>query len=322
MRILVLHSDVPAGAPPDEQGTLRAAAAVEAALRELGHEASCAAFAPDPGRLAAQVRRHAPELIFNLVESVWGRGRFESMAALMLADLEVPHTGAPAAALAASSDKLLVKRLLRSAGLPTPDWSAAPGWPGLDARRWIVKAVGEDASLGLDDGAVACGRDAVLDRARASAARHGGRWFAEAFVEGREFNVTLLERDGEPVVQPVGEILFEREAGRPRIVSYAAKWHESAADYRGTTRDFGWQRTEPKLGADLAALAQRCWSLLGLHGYARVDFRVDAAGQPFILEVNPNPCLEPDAGAAAACAEAGLSYRELIAAIVAAALER
>jgi len=66
----------------------------------------------------------------------------------------------------------------------------------------------------------------------------------------------------------------------------------------------------------LAGLAQACWGLFGLSSYARVDFRVDPAGEPFILEVNVNPCLSPDAGFAAAAQAAGLSYAGTIGQIV------
>ena len=81
----------------------------------------------------------------------------------------------------------------------------------------------------------------------------------------------------------------------------------------------GWRQTEPALAAQLEKLAKSCWDLFNLAGYARVDFRVDADGKPTILEVNVNPCLNPDAGFAAAAAAAGLSYRDLIGRIIDAA---
>ena len=107
MRVLVLHSDVPPDAPPDDQDTLLQAAAVEHSLARLGHEASCAVFAPDATKLEALLTNENPDLVFNLVESVWGRGLYAPLAVQMLADLGVPYTGAPAAAMAATGDKLL-----------------------------------------------------------------------------------------------------------------------------------------------------------------------------------------------------------------------
>jgi len=215
----------------------------------------------------------------------------------------------------------VAKRLMAGAGLPTPEWSEPPGWRGIGGERWIVKSVSEDASLGLDDGAVACGREAVAARAQVSAARYGGRWFAERYVEGREFNVALIERHGAPFALPIGEMIFERwDETRPRIIGYAAKWQESAQEYQDTTRVFDWHAREPKLQRMLELLSRQCWSFFGLSGYARVDFRVDSTGNPFVLEVNPNPCLEPNAGFAAACEQAGMSYSGLISEIIHAAL--
>jgi len=321
MRILILHSDVPADAPPDEQDTLLQAAAVEAALRRRGHDVSCAAFMPDANDIETLLSREDPDLVFNLVESVWGRGLFGPLAAQMFANLGVPFTGVHAAAMTVCNDKILTKRVLAAAKLPTPAWAEPPNWHGIGKERWIVKSLSEDASFGLDDGSVVAGREAVAARAQACAARYGGRWFAEGYIEGREFNVAIIERDGEPHVLPIGEIVFERwDDSKPRIVGYAAKWHVATLEYRDTLRTFGWHEREPALKTQLEELTRECWKLFGLTGYARVDFRVDSNDRPFILEVNPNPCLEPDAGIAAACAQAGLPYDDLIENIVRAAL--
>ena len=92
--------------------------------------------------------------------------------------------------------------------------------------------------------------------------------------------------------------------GRPRIVGYDAKWTSDSEAYVGTPRRFGLENDEPALAAELVKLAKSCWDLFGLAGYARVDFRVDREGKPTILEVNVNPCLNPDAGFAAAAAQA------------------
>jgi D-alanine-D-alanine ligase len=202
---------------------------------------------------------------------------------------------------------------MRAAGLPTADWAAPPGWDELEPeRRYVVKSVTEDASLGLDDDAVVSGAD-VPARAELSKRTYGGRWFAEAYLEGREFNVALLQDAHELRVLPIPEMRFEAwDEARPRIVGYAAKWSEDSADAANTVRSFAVSGDEPALAADLAALALRVWPLFGLRGYARIDFRLDDQGAPMILEVNPNPCLEPNAGFAAAAAEAGMSYPYLI----------
>jgi D-alanine-D-alanine ligase len=321
MRILVLHSDVPPDAPPDDQDTLLQAAAIESTLNVLGHEAARSPFNPDPAELEALILEEGAELVFNLVETVWGRGVYAPLAPQMLSQLGVPFTGAGAAAIAACSDKVLAKRLLRGADLPTAHWSEPPLWKGLGEGTFIVKSSTEDASLGLDDGAVVKGERAVVAREQACAARYGGHWFAERYIEGREFNVALIEKNGAPFILPIGEMIFEKwDEKRPRIISYAAKWHADTTDYNDTSRVFDWREAEPELYATLESLSEACWGLFGITGYARVDFRVDTNGQPYILEINPNPCLEPDAGVAAAAEQAEMAYPELIDAVVRAAL--
>jgi ribosomal protein S18 acetylase RimI-like enzyme len=110
-------------------------------------------------------------------------------------------------------------------------------------------------------------------------------------------------------VLPPAEILFE---GYPpqtlRIVGYRAKWDESSYEFQHTPRRFDFPPEDAALLSRLQGLACQCWQAFGLNGYARVDFRVDAGGQPWILEINANPCLSPDAGFAAALQAAGVTY--------------
>ncbi|MGH6829458.1 MAG: D-alanine--D-alanine ligase family protein [Rhizomicrobium sp.] len=310
MKILVLHSDIGAGAPPEELDTLVAAQAVANALAARGHRVEQAPFRQESlGRLIAQ---QAPDIVFNLVEGIEGQGRLAPLAPRMLAELKVPFTGATAGVMATTNDKPLTKGKLRDAGLATPDWSLPPGWKGLDSGKWIVKAALEDASLGLDDGCVADGANAQA-RAAQCAARYGGVWFAERYVEGREFNIAVL--DGH--VLPMAEMRFVQwPQGKPRIVGYEAKWEEDSAGWNGTVRAFGVEKSEPRLAAGLRSASDRVWTLFGLTGFARVDFRVNERNEPLILEINTNPCISPDAGFAAAAAEAGMSYETLVEAIV------
>jgi D-alanine-D-alanine ligase len=313
MKILVLHSDISADAPPEELDTLIAAEAVAKALTARGHAAEQAPFRQET--LPSLLARTAPEIVFNLVEGVNGQGRLAPIAPDMLAAKGARFTGATADAMALTNDKPLTKRKLRDAGLATPDWAVPPAWKDLRDGRWIVKAALEDASLGLDDQCVVESAQ-VKTRADQCATRFGGDWFAERYVEGREFNIAML--DGR--VLPMAEMRFEQwPEGKPRIVGYDAKWEEDSTGWNGTVRAFGVEKNEPRLAEDLRSACEKVWTLFGLTGFARVDFRVDHEGAPLILEINTNPCISPDAGFAAAAAEAGISYEALIEAIVEAA---
>ena len=119
---------------------------------------------------------------------------------------------------------------------------------------------------------------------------------------------------------PPAEIVFDGfPPGKPRIVGYAAKWDASSFEYTHTPRRFDLPAADGPLVAELEGLARRAWSLFGLSGYARVDFRVDAGGRPWMLELNANPCLSEDAGFAAAAARTNLELRDVLERILAAA---
>ena len=316
MKILVLHSEVPADGPPEDQDTLIAAEAVRAALARKGYTLAKAAYRADT--LSAVLEQHAPDMVFNLVEGVDGKGILASAAPRQLCELGMAFTGVSAEAMDFTCDKPQTKAKLRAAGLATPDWSVPPEWNGLDTRSFIVKAALEDGSIGLDDNCVVSG-PAVRARAEDCLRRFGGSWFAEEYVEGREFNLSLLGNPNVMRILPMAEMTFaDWPAGKPRIVGYGAKWDEESSGYRHTVRRFGVETDEPALAAKLNAACRQVWSAFGLTGFVRVDFRV-RDGVPYILEINPNPGIAPDAGFAAAAIEAGMRYDDLIEAIVQAA---
>lgn len=184
----------------------------------------------------------------------------------------------------------------------------------LSAPLWIIKSVWEHGSLGLEAENLVTGTAIAVARllpARATAL--GGACFAEQFIAGREFNLSLLaDRSGVQVLPPA-EILFpDTPADQPAMVGFRAKWEEDSKEYQNTPRRFDFPPADAPLLAELESLARRCWHLFHLAGYARVDFRVDPSGRPFILEINTNPCLSPDAGFAAALSRAGISYAQAV----------
>lgn len=295
---------------PDEIDTILAAEAVAAALKARGYATDIIALTPDLAGIDVLPARR-PLAVFNLVDAVGGDGRLAPMVPARLDALGLAYTGAGTSAWFDTLSKINTKLKLAHAGLPTPAWS--DDGRGLDPdAHVIVKPVWEHGSLGMDESCVMRGADAaqaIVERT----ARWRTEHFAEAFIDGREFNLSLLECDYGVAVLPIAEILFEGfEADAARIVGYDAKWTPDSAAFTGTPRSFGIERSDPRLADELAALSRSCWDLFGVRGYARVDFRVTPDGRPFILEVNMNPCLTPDAGFAAAAREARIAYEDLI----------
>jgi D-alanine-D-alanine ligase len=323
MRVTVLHNRVSPQAAPDEEDVLVQAAAVADALAERGHRTARLDCDLDLADLAERLAADRPDVVFNLVESLGGHGRLIHLAPGLLDALAIPCAGCPAEAIFLTGHKTLAKSLLRRGGLPTPAWFEPDGrgTPEPAAERWIVKSIWEDASLGMDDDAVVAGAEAARRLLAARAGSPGAPWFAEAFVEGREFNLAVLDGPAGPEVLPPAEMLFaDYPPGKPRIVGYAAKWHPDSFEYGHTVRTFAPGPADAALRDELLRLSLAAWDLFGLRGWARVDFRVDAAGRPWILEVNANPCLSPDAGYAAALAEARIPFAAAVERILAAAV--
>lgn len=325
MRIAVVHDEIPADAPPDQRDSLVQVACVSAALRRLGHHATATPFGMDLEQTASRIHNAGIDLVFNLVESVRGCGRLLYLAPALFDSLQIPYTGGPTESLFLTTGKTLAKRMLRAEGLPTPDWSttdARDGDPGGVFRpgRYIVKSVWEEASVGLND---ACVFDAarpvdLVQAIKRHSADQGGAAFAERYIDGREFNLSILGGPDGPQVLPPAEMLFvDYPADKPRIVNYAAKWDETAFEFHHTPRRFEFANADRPLLAELSELALRCWNLFGVRGYARVDFRIDREGRPWILEMNVNPCIAPDSGFIAAAAAADLSFDDVIERILA-----
>lgn len=323
MKIAVLHDQIPPDARPDEADTLVQARIVEASLRRLGHEALLVPFSLDLDEMRQALGLAAPSLVFNLVEAPGGTGRLIHLAPSLMESMGLPYTGAPADAVYLTSNKLLAKRLLQHAGIATPPWVEADGseFPGMSSGGLhIVKSVWEHASVGLDDDSVieAANGRAIGASVAARARRLGGDAFAERFVAGREFNLSILAGPDGPEVLPPAEIEFVGYGPeRPRIVGYKAKWAEGSFEFANTPRKFDFPSADERLLAELRGIALACWRLFRLRGHARVDFRIDEAGKPWVLEVNTNPCLSPDAGFAAAVERSGIAFDRAIARIIA-----
>jgi len=319
----------PAHGAEDE---LPARSPVVAALKRLGHSVTPIACTLDLASVRRRLVRAIPDVVFNRVESLGGSDAMMAAITLLLDTMRLPYTGNSTAALAATASKISVKEWLARAGLPTPRWFCTgdkdvPAHLYLQSeirdQRYILKSVYEHASFEMDDDSVVgpMSQDGVVELLQVREATTGRPYFAEQFIDGREFNLSLI--GDAPEVLPSAEIDFSTfPAGKPHIVGHAAKWKVGSHEFHHTPRRFDFSASDGQLLRRLKELAVYCWRLFELCGYARVDFRCDTAGQPWILEINTNPCIAPDAGFAAALNQAGIGYDDGIKCILDDALGR
>jgi len=330
-RVLVLFNEptLPPEHPDSdsEHDILYTADAVARILQEAGIAVERLGLRDDPAALLKGLKASNPDAVFNLYEGLAQWGNTEAYVAGLLELLRVPFTGSPTQPLLMCRSKPLTKQLLAGAGLPTAPFFVVEDGPVPRCRiKWpvIVKPGREDASVGIDQASVVTGQKQLEDRVEYIRATYGPSVLVERFVRGREFNVALLERDGELTTLPYSEILFVPPAERPDlwpIVSFDAKWRPGTLEFTATPAKNPADVT-PELHDRLATLSKRAFELVGCRDYARVDFRLDEDGEPFILEVNPNPCISPLAGLAAGLESAKIPYADFIIGLVQQALRR
>jgi D-alanine-D-alanine ligase len=318
MRVAIIYNEP--GPSAAELDVLVQRDAVHAALAALGHECQPIACTLNLSLVIEQLRGFSPHVVFNLVESLDATDRLAVLVPMLLDANHIAYTGTRARAMLDTSDKVLVKQRLKALGLPTPAWYAEGTDSVLGPGTFIIKARYEHASVGLDDSAVVTvnSGDELAEIIRRRAAQFNVEMFAEQFIAGREFNLSVMAtKEGGCQTLAPAEIDFSGfPDGKPQIVNFDAKWTETAFEYSATPRSFYFPKEDDTLLLELARLTRVVWQEFDLRGYARVDYRVDETGQPFILEINTNPCLSPDAGFVAAVQQSGSDFAAAIATIV------
>lgn len=316
-KIVVLHSDISPKATPDELDCLVQAETIAAALRSLNFHPVLLPFSLDIHHTMTRLRALKPQAVFNLVETVGSSGRLIHIAPAVLDLLKIPYTGCPTEAVFQTSNKPLAKKILRYAGIATPDWIEINGTQSRrqKAKRYLIKSCWEHASIGLNEKSLIdyTSPKVVLKKMRLCETQLGGSCFAEAYIEGREFNVALISRPSGVQILPIAEMLFHNYGpNKLKIVDYKAKWDADSFEYNNTVRKFDFSAKDRLLIRWLKKISLRCWNIFSLKGYARVDFRVDKKNRPWVLEINTNPCLSPDAGFAAALHQAKIKYTDAV----------
>ncbi len=320
LRTLVLvHEDlVPPDDPPRaglETAEWKMEYDVITTLRELGHEVQPLGVRSDLRVIRKAVEEHKPHIAVNLLEEFDGIAVYDQNVVSYLELLRVPYTGCNPRGLMLSRDKGLSKKILAYHRIRCPDFAVLPLGRKVKRRAalafpLIVKSLSEDASLGISQASVVDSDDKLAERVAFMHERVGTAAIAEQYIEGRELYVGVLG-NRQLTVFPVWELRMDRlaEDAKP-IATERVKWSRKyQKKYRIT---WGEARLEADLAARLQALAKRVYRILGLSGYARIDFRLDAEERIWVLEANPNPDIGYGAELPESAEKAGLSYETLL----------
>jgi len=311
-----------------EYGILGEVDLIEASLAHAGHETTI--FAPaGTAALCAFLTDHRPDLVFNCCESFAGKAALEMNVAALFELFGVAYTGSSALTLGLLLNKPLTKAVLTGRGIHTPAFAVFnPGEDGISCRGLsyplIVKPAAEDASIGIDDGAVVRDIGALQERVRFIWREFHQAALVEEFISGREFNVSLLaDRGGGFNPLAIGEMAFDLlPPGRPQILGYEAKWDTDAAFTQAMASrcpaDID-ENTADQIRQTALTVART----VGLDGYGRIDFRMrDSDSTLFVLEANPNPDLSDECSFLRAARASGRTNHQTICEIAARAVER
>lgn len=310
-----------------EVGVLEEREHVQRALQQAGYKASLFNMNGDVQRLLDFVKQKQPDVIFNLCESIANESAHEMHVAGLYELLGIPYTGASASVLGTCLNKARTKEILSFHGIKTARFEIVKNIGELQEENLdlkyplIVKPSREDASVGIENGSVVDDFASLKKRARLIFNNYDQPAIIEEYISGRELNVAIVGNK-RPIVFPISEIDFSGlPADYPKIVTYNAKWMQGTIEYIGTVGVCP-APISTDLEKKVKEIALKCYKVMGLRDYGRIDLRIDKNNVPYVLEVNPNPDLSDDAGFARSARAYGLSFEDTITKIVEYALER
>lgn len=326
LQVVVLYSlalGLERGRPQDRIADEETGAVARAITTALEGQVRRVEMVPVWNDLPTALARYDPNqvVVFNLVESLGGRPFTEPEPPRILRSMGFVHTGASYRSLVRTANKLTTKKLIEAAGLRTPRYqvfrSSIQRSPSVSLPA-IVKPVAEGGSFGITQDSLATTPEGLTERIRTCLEIYRQPALVEEYIAGREINVALWG-NGLPEVLPISEIVFDW-TGDPlkQFVTFECKWLEDSPEYRGTPAVCPARLTQEEQER-IETAAVQAYRLLGVKGYARVDMRLKD-GIPYILEVNGNPDLAPDAGFFRSAKAAGYSYPEMLVRILQLAL--
>jgi len=296
---------------------------LDQALTENGHTPQRTVVDDAVEPVIEQLKSSQPDLVFNLAESFRGKSALESNVAALLNLMDLRYTGSSPAGLILAGDKTLTKKVLAFHGIQSAkfatmyrgqvDWAHEIDFP------LLVKPPQEDASLGITQKSVVNDIKELLDVISSTQQEYQSPVLVEEFIDGREFYVGVIGNSKVEAL-PIIELDFSKfPAGLPKIASWEAKWgdegDEKGAEFEGTQSIFPSDLSE-ELTEKIQRVAIDAFQALRLRDYGRIDIRVTAEEQVYVIEANPNCYLEKNSEFARAAEKSGLAYPAMIARII------
>jgi len=288
---------------------------LETALKELNINYEKFIFTSDLSEIAKKLLEYRPNLAFNFIENSPDLPEIDHLPPLLLEGLNIPYTGGNAVSFIMTTNKLLAKQNFNKFGIATPEWRESNTFDLNIQENFesplIIKNYLYDSSYGISQKSIVHNTKELLNFLESDDKGVKNNWFAERYIEGREFNVSLLSCSGKPKTLPIAE-LFLSKTEEFSIYDYSSKWDKNSGKYWEIERTFEFDEKDYNLLEELKQISLKCWDIFKLKGYARIDYRVDKNNKIWVLEINVNPAFAKDAGFIAAAEKMGLSYNDIV----------
>ncbi len=303
----------------DHDGVAEVEYQVARALLDRGHDVVLLGAHQSPEEITDVLREKPPDIVFNLAEGFGSKDRFDFILPAALEMEGFPYTGAGPQALMVTRNKAMTKKILGHHDLCVPRFfvvrfgESAPRSKSELFFPAIVKPLRLDASVGISQASVVFDREQLTERISFVHERVGDAAIVEEFIDGRELYVTVVGNGRQAQVLPPVEMIFSEKLSRPeqRIATRTAKWDDDYCEERGIHLEIAKRIPEAAL-ANIRHTCLTAYRALWLRDYARIDLRLDSAGQAWVLEANANPYLSNGHEAAEAARKAGLDYPHFI----------
>lgn len=307
-----------------ESSLFRELELIRTSLKRYYKQIDFLAITPDIRETIRSIKKLAPDVILNFVESVEGVASFEAFHAGLYPLMGVAYTGNSPQTLGNCLDKSFTKKILAAHGIPTPQYMVLMPGKRISQKSFplsfpvITKLLKEDASIGISENSVVDSFEALSKQVAFLRKNYKQSIIIEEYIEGRELNVAIL---GDKIL-PISEISFKKlPSGLPKIVTYEGKWMAESIYYKGTNGICP-AKLSARVQKKAGEVALQSYKALDCRDYARVDIRLAKDGTPYVIEVNPNPDISSDSGFFRAAKVSGLDYPKMLHAIISLALKR
>jgi len=298
------------------------------ALISTGHDVLLVGVHDEPAAALDLLREQNVEMVFNAAEAFHGNDDLDFLIPALLESGGHPYTGSPPQGLMVTRNKSMSKRILAHHGVRVPKFVVFR----LDEKvvladdcefPVIVKPLRRDASVGIAKASVVRDEEALVDRVKFVHERLNDAAIVEQFIDGRELYISMLGNNSSVEMLPLMEMVFDKEKTKPeeRIATQSAKWDDPYRERRGIRNVFA--RPISKVAQErLETTCRTAYRALWLRDYGRIDVRLDADDEVWVLEANANPYISFGHEVAKSAEKAGMNYDAFIGRIVEDAAKR